>query len=89
MLLIVGGIRQKYRTREKSLPDSSAILWGNPGPIHRLKKPMHRKPHLPQKVCPVCSRLFPWRKKWKKNWLAVIYCSERCRRSRDKRNAQS
>ncbi|WP_425407637.1 DUF2256 domain-containing protein [Hwanghaeella sp.] len=37
---------------------------------------------MPEKTCPVCSRPFSWRKKWRKDWDAVIYCSERCRRSR-------
>lgn len=40
----------------------------------------HRKPHLPSKTCPVCQRPFAWRKKWARDWDAVIYCSERCRR---------
>ncbi|TVP54843.1 MAG: DUF2256 domain-containing protein [Halomonadaceae bacterium] len=43
---------------------------------------MHSKPHLPEKVCPVCQRSFSWRKKWARDWLQVIYCSERCRRQR-------
>ncbi|HBN6201939.1 TPA: DUF2256 domain-containing protein [Vibrio parahaemolyticus] len=40
------------------------------------------KSHLPTKLCPVCERPFSWRKKWARNWEAVIYCSERCRRSK-------
>ncbi|WP_071836894.1 DUF2256 domain-containing protein [Terrimonas ferruginea] len=39
------------------------------------------KSALPQKVCPVCQRPFRWRKKWEKNWPEVRYCSERCRRT--------
>lgn len=35
---------------------------------------------LPVKKCPVCERPFTWRKKWKRDWDSVIYCSERCRR---------
>ncbi|MBN8687997.1 MAG: DUF2256 domain-containing protein [Chitinophagales bacterium] len=34
---------------------------------------------LPQKICPVCSRPFTWRKKWEKNWALVKYCSDKCR----------
>jgi hypothetical protein len=45
---------------------------------HRKKK------DLPQKVCPVCKRPFTWRKKWEKVWEEVIYCSERCRRNKNK-----
>ncbi len=45
---------------------------------------MHRKPHLPQKPCLVCGRPFAWRKKWGRDWDAVKYCSERCRRSAGK-----
>ncbi|MDX5329165.1 MAG: DUF2256 domain-containing protein [Marinobacter sp.] len=43
---------------------------------------MHKKPHLPEKNCPVCQRPFNWRKKWAKDWDQVRYCSERCRRNR-------
>ena len=39
------------------------------------------KADLPSKVCPVCRRPFSWRKKWEKDWEAVRYCSERCRRA--------
>jgi len=41
----------------------------------------HRKPNLPEKICPVCQRLFAWRKKWARDWDNVLCCSERCRRS--------
>jgi hypothetical protein len=40
------------------------------------------KKNLPQKICPVCDRSFSWRKKWKKDWEAVKYCSERCRKNK-------
>ncbi|EPW6910839.1 DUF2256 domain-containing protein [Vibrio parahaemolyticus] len=40
------------------------------------------KSHLPTKLCPVCERPFSWRKKWARNWETVIYCSERCQRSK-------
>jgi hypothetical protein len=43
---------------------------------------MHRKPHLPTKICPVCQRPFAWRKKWERVWDEVRYCSDRCRRSK-------
>lgn len=33
-----------------------------------------------EKVCAQCGRSFAWRKKWEKNWEAVKYCSDRCRR---------
>ncbi|MEM7332665.1 MAG: DUF2256 domain-containing protein [Chloroflexota bacterium] len=41
-----------------------------------------KKQHLPTKVCPVCQRPFTWRKKWKRQWEDIKYCSERCRRRR-------
>ena len=44
----------------------------------------HKKVNLPQKTCPVCQRPFNWRKKWEKDWEQVTYCSERCRRTKDK-----
>ncbi|MGR5245009.1 DUF2256 domain-containing protein [Vibrio sp. PNB23_22_6] len=44
------------------------------------------KSNLPIKVCLVCKRPFSWRKKWARNWEEIIYCSERCRRSKNKEN---
>ncbi|MEM8678658.1 MAG: DUF2256 domain-containing protein [Planctomycetota bacterium] len=38
------------------------------------------KQHLPQKTCSICQRPFSWRKKWKRCWEKVKYCSQRCRR---------
>ncbi len=40
------------------------------------------KKSLLVKICKKCKRSFTWRKKWRKDWENVIYCSERCRRSR-------
>jgi hypothetical protein len=34
----------------------------------------------PSKTCPVCQRPFTWRKKWARDWDAVKYCSDACRR---------
>nr|WP_257473394.1 DUF2256 domain-containing protein [Prochlorococcus marinus] len=36
------------------------------------------------KNCPKCGRDFHWRKKWSHDWVNVIYCSERCRRRKNK-----
>ena len=44
-----------------------------------------KKCDLPSKVCVVCFRPFVWRKKWKRVWDEVRYCSERCRRNRSSR----
>ena len=41
-----------------------------------------KKENLPQKVCIVCERLFTWRKKWRKNWDNVIYCSHKCQKNK-------
>lgn len=41
-----------------------------------------KKQHLPEKTCPVCQRPFAWRRKWARDWAQVVYCSERCRRTR-------
>jgi len=49
---------------------------------------MKKKSDLPTKVCPVCGLLFSWRKKWEKNWANVVYCSERCRRNKNKAKQQ-
>jgi len=46
-----------------------------------------KKSELPSKICLVCQKTFAWRKKWKKDWEKVKYCSERCRRN--KNNEQS
>ena len=40
--------------------------------------------NLPTKTCPVCNREFEWRKKWANDWDNVKYCSERCRRHKDR-----
>ncbi|WP_082637967.1 DUF2256 domain-containing protein [Psychrobacter sp. ENNN9_III] len=40
--------------------------------------------NLPEKIYPVCLRLFTWCKKWEKEWKQMIYCSERCRRGKGK-----
>ena len=44
-----------------------------------------KKENLPTKVCLVCGLSFIWRKKWAKNWEEVKYCSERCRRNKQKK----
>ncbi|MFL2731164.1 MAG: DUF2256 domain-containing protein [Gammaproteobacteria bacterium] len=43
---------------------------------------MHKKEHLPKKICLTCNKSFSWRKKWKRDWPNVLYCSERCKRSK-------
>ncbi|MEC8437345.1 MAG: DUF2256 domain-containing protein [Pseudomonadota bacterium] len=42
----------------------------------------HRKTLLPQRICKTCAKPFAWRKKWARDWDQVLYCSERCRRSK-------
>ena len=36
------------------------------------------KENLPTKICVVCKRPFQYRKKWKKVWDEVKYCSKKC-----------
>jgi len=44
---------------------------------------------LPSKICAVCGLFFNWRKKWKKNWDEVKYCSEKCRTNKNQnKNAE-
>tara|TARA_B100001741_G_C16500328_1_gene574352 strand:+ start:1168 stop:1320 length:153 start_codon:yes stop_codon:yes gene_type:complete len=43
-----------------------------------------KKEHLPTKICPVCKLSFSWRKKWRLTWNDVKFCSEKCRRSKNK-----
>ena len=48
-----------------------------------------KKSELPEKVCPVCKLPFSWRKKWAKNWDNVKYCSEKCRRTKAKKDLET
>lgn len=48
---------------------------------------MNKKSDLPEKICPVCERPFTWRKKWQKNWEEIVYCSQKCRRNKNKKIA--
>ncbi len=43
-----------------------------------------KKRDLPNKICTVCERPFSWRKKWKKNWEDVKFCSDKCRLNKHK-----
>ncbi|WP_160131021.1 DUF2256 domain-containing protein [Kordia antarctica] len=45
-----------------------------------------KKTHLPSKLCKVCQLPFNWRKKWERVWDEVQYCSERCRRNKNKKD---
>ena len=36
------------------------------------------------KRCAACGREFAWRRKWAQCWTQVRYCSERCRRQRNR-----
>ena len=38
------------------------------------------RPPLPTRLCATCGRSFEWRRKWARDWDAVRYCSNRCRR---------
>ncbi|MCU0904958.1 MAG: DUF2256 domain-containing protein [Tabrizicola sp.] len=42
---------------------------------------MRKKSELPQKICAGCGLPFSWRKKWQRDWDAVRYCSDRCRKA--------
>lgn len=44
---------------------------------------------LPSKTCEVCGLPFNWRKKWKKNWDEVKYCSERCRKNKNRKSSSA
>ncbi|MBK9453338.1 MAG: DUF2256 domain-containing protein [Bacteroidetes bacterium] len=43
-----------------------------------------KKRDFPTKICCVCQRPFAWRKKWKKVWDEVKYCSDQCRMKKQK-----
>ncbi|MBQ0800620.1 MAG: DUF2256 domain-containing protein [Sulfitobacter litoralis] len=42
---------------------------------------MRKKSELPTKICQRCGLPFSWRRKWVRDWEAVKYCSERCRKA--------
>lgn len=46
---------------------------------------MKKKADLPTKICPICDKLFSWRKKWEKVWNEVKYCSKRCSSNKNKK----
>ncbi len=43
---------------------------------------MNRHKKLDYKICATCNLEFNWRKKWRKDWDNVKYCSEKCRRNK-------
>lgn len=36
------------------------------------------------KICSSCGRKIDYRKKWEKNWPEIKYCSDECRRNKNK-----
>lgn len=36
------------------------------------------------KICASCGRAMEYRKKWEKNWADIKYCSDECRRNKNK-----
>ena len=46
------------------------------------------KAALASKPCAVCGRPMSWRRAWAKNWEAVRYCSQACRKNRNKTKSQ-
>ncbi|HUU71010.1 MAG TPA: DUF2256 domain-containing protein [Burkholderiales bacterium] len=42
---------------------------------------MRKKSDLPSKICSYCERPFAYRRKWRRCWEQVRFCSERCRRA--------
>ena len=35
-----------------------------------------------EKICKTCNKSFSWRKKWKRDWKNVLYCSKRCKKNK-------
>ena len=77
---------KKYEGLDHQKEDKQAVITNHRYQIYgtREQTMAHKKVNLPQKTCPVCQRPFAWRKKWEKDWAQVIYCSEKCRRGKDK-----
>ncbi|MES1941254.1 hypothetical protein T5B8_13490 [Salinisphaera sp. T5B8] len=42
---------------------------------------MRRKADLPAKNCLYCERAFAWRRKWARDWPAIRFCSQACKRA--------
>ncbi len=40
---------------------------------------MIKKSNLPSKICLNCKKSFYWRKKWKRDWDKVKFCSKKCK----------
>jgi hypothetical protein len=38
------------------------------------------------KTCIICNRPMTWRRKWAKTWDDVKYCSDACRRNKNKKH---
>lgn len=55
-------------------------LAGTIPPVSTTPSFKGNKSALAQKPCAVCGRPMSWRKAWARNWDAVRYCSEACRR---------
>ena len=50
-----------------------------------LACPMPIKDHKNDtKICSSCGRTIEYRKKWEKNWSEVKFCSDECRRNKNK-----
>jgi len=41
------------------------------------------------KICSSCGRSIEYRKKWEKNWSSIKYCSDECRRNKNKYDYQN
>jgi hypothetical protein len=57
--------------------------------VKQMMAKMILKADLPVKTCIACMRPFTWRRKWKKNWENVKYCSNRCALNRNKKSNES
>lgn len=79
------------------LPESIHLVWASEITIElfvdQLKvveehrkgmKPLgkYKKRDLPTKICERCGRPMVWRARWRRNWEAIKFCSERCRRTK-------
>ena len=51
-----------------------------PTPFPEWQPDRMKKGQLPEKPCAACGRPFEWRRKWKRCWDEVRFCSEACKR---------
>ncbi len=74
-----------------TIPPSAPYLWAMSNSPHSNTPTRWKgnKSSLPSKPCAVCGRTMTWRRAWARNWDAVLYCSDPCRKKRSHRAGEA